>query len=439
MYFMKSKLLLSAITTVAAAAVVIGGTTAFFGDTETAQANVTTAGSVTLGITNITHTYNGDLGNAPIYNDNGVSFTLDDIKPLDNGSIDYQILNGANEAYVCARVTETGNAENTLVNPEVDLGDTGPAGELQNFLSFKFGTETGTLSTIGGQWQSVGMVSPAAPTNSAINYCFGEYDGGGNCALGAGDENIAQTDSVTMDLDFYAVQTRNNPDFTCADLNNVTVTSANLAVTSGDVVADPTKWLFYNDTNDTVMPLNQFAPAGANDIVPWTGSNGAAYMKLDVAGARYNIATYQFASTPAASITSLKYRVYDASASAQTPFLNFNVSFDGVDGWQKRLVQVPGTAGNPAVPANTWTTVDAIAGGATMWTWSGYVANGNMWPDGNTNEYRSWSDLLAAFPNMKVRDTDSFFGIRVGHPGPLGEESYVDWVEFNGQTYDFTY
>jgi hypothetical protein len=112
--------------------------------------------------------------------------------------------------------------------------------------------------------------------------------------------------------------------------------------------------------------------------------------------------------------------------------LNFNIDFDGSDTWQRRLVQIP-----DSVPANTWVEVDALA---DTWTLSG----GN-WPVGvNTvapfsgATPRSWNDILADYPNAALRTTDSFFGIRVGHPGPIGEESYVDWVEFDGVKYDFT-
>lgn len=208
-----------------AAAVIVGGTGAFFSDTETSSGNVFTAGSVTIEINDLAHNYNGDAGNAPIFDTigDGFSFSLTDLKPLDGGNVEYTLDNGENEAYVCAMVEETGNNENTVLEPETAAGDTSDDGagfgELGDLLSFKFGTESGTLEDISGMWQSLGVVAANNPTNSVIDYCFGVYDGI-NCVL---DEsaayNVAQTDGLTADVHFYAVQTRNNPDFECSDLN----------------------------------------------------------------------------------------------------------------------------------------------------------------------------------------------------------------------------
>jgi hypothetical protein len=189
-------------------------------------------------------------------------------------------------------------------------------------------------------------------------------------------------------------------------------------------------------------PPDQLAGKQVKELVVTDGvkmilDDGSTLTGTYTGDPRYNIATYQFAGTQLSAITSLKYRVYDASASGEKPFLNFNVSFDGVDNWQQRLVHVPGASTNPTVPVNTWTEVDALNGGAAMYTWSNFVNNGNQWPDGNTDQYRSLNDLIAQFPSIQIRTTDSFFGIRVGHPGPIGEENYVDSVEFNGVTYEF--
>jgi hypothetical protein len=193
------------------------------------------------------------------------------------------------------------------------------------------------------------------------------------------------------------------------------------------------------------MTINEFGGSdGENEIRTGPEGRDSAAMVLHEAAARYNIATYQFASTDLTTLSTLKYTVYDASASSQTPFLNFNVSFDGNDNWQRRLVHVPGASTNDGVPVNTWTEVDAIDGGDAMWTWSYYAGNGNVWPaqpganlpDPNA-QYQKWSDLVAAYPSLQILDTDSFFGVRVGHPGPDAEESYVDSIEFNGTVYDF--
>ncbi len=213
---------------------------------------------------------------------------------------------------------------------------------------------------------------------------------------------------------------------------NIKVTANSLALSIQDVINNPSKWLFYNDTNDTVMTLNQFSGSGGiNDIVLGPGSTGSAQMLLHDATGRYNIATYKYKDVKLSSITTLKYRIYDSSVSTETPYLHFNVDFVNNDTWQGRLVQIP-----TGVVANTWTTVDALSG---MWI----KTNGN-WPAGNVSNgsilgstARTWADIVADYPNAETRSTDSFFGVRVGHPGPAGENSYVDWIQFNSEVTDF--
>jgi hypothetical protein len=263
---------------------------------------------------------------------------------------------------------------------------------------------------------------------------------------------MTQTDSLTADLSFYIEQARNNSGFTCPSIEGFTpdqrsvVTEDDLATTFSELIANPNAWLFHNDSNNAnfVMGINQFGTSGGvNEFVTGPGGVGAAkfvlddgtdplYIGLNIGNPRYNIATYQYKDVKLADIDSLKYRIYDASVSSLTPYLHFNVDFDNSDTWQRRLVQVP-----TGVAANTWTTVDALAG---IWTYSG-----PFWPAGlvdNTGTTpgttgRTWADILANYPNAETRSTDSFFGIRVGHPGPIGEVSYVDWVEFDGEVTDF--
>ncbi len=370
-------------------------------------------------------------------------------------------------------VTETANNDNGINDPESDAGDSTDGvgnGELGDFLNFKFGANSGSLSAISGMWQTVGTAAPNAPTASGFEYCFGEFDGSGACVLGTADDNLAQTDSLTADVEFYAVQTRNNADFRCSDLNGGStdpndgevngasvevITTEDLASSLSEVENDPTSWFFYNDTNDSVMTQNEFtATGGANKLVAFAGSvNGAAYMKLDngtdpiayqgsqVGKPRYNIATARFGGVALSSITDLMYRVYDDSVSSQTPFLHFNVDFDGSNTFQGRLVQVPGTAGNAGVPVDTWTQVDAIGTGDVMWTWSRFDSIGGVWPaqtgtafTNDTDRYQTWDDILAAYPSI---ETLGFLGVRVGHPGPIAEESYVDSIQFNNTVYQF--
>lgn len=221
--------------------------------------------------------------------------------------------------------------------------------------------------------------------------------------------------------------------------------NATVVVTSEDLEDDKVaaatnkKWFFYNDENDTVdNTLGSFVE-GSGDAPEGEGS-----VQIGVSGTqRRNLATYQFAGTALEDITALKYSTYNASATNpgslnRSGYLQFNVSFDGNNTWQRRLVHLPSQ--NGTVQQDTWQEWDAAADDA-QWTWSGFAANGNKWPDGNTNAYRSWSDLLVAFPQIQVRDTDAFMGIRVGEPYADGYVENLDAFVFGTAakttTFDF--
>ncbi len=225
------------------------------------------------------------------------------------------------------------------------------------------------------------------------------------------------------------------------------VNQIDLATSTAGVIANPTSWFFYNDTNDTIMTIDQFSGnSGQNHMELVAGEEGAK-MTLDTGvDPRYNIATFQFGDV-LSTISSLKFRVYDGTADSDTPFLHFNVDFATTTitgGFQSRLVMVPGVGGNAALSPATWTTVDGL--GTAMWTWSG-LANGpdktaatgddNKWPDGNANAYRSWNDIVAAFPAAKLLSPGSFLGVRTGQPGPAAATNFVSSIEFDGTTYNF--
>jgi len=227
------KMILSGGMLVFAAAVVVGGTGAFFSDTETSTGNVFTAGSVDITIDNLVHDYYSDgeqnPGPKPIFTREGISFTLDDLKPLDYGDVEYTLGNDTNDAIVCVMVEETGNAENGRIDPEREAGDTTGSltntdaglGELQDFMSFDFDGQNGALADIAGQWFSVGDLDSGNTLGAAVGYCFGDYNNDGGCVETSNptDVNVAQTDSMTADIIFKAVQKRNNPDFSCDDWN----------------------------------------------------------------------------------------------------------------------------------------------------------------------------------------------------------------------------
>jgi predicted ribosomally synthesized peptide with SipW-like signal peptide len=498
------KILYSAASIVFIGVLAYSATGAFFSDTETSTGNVFAAGDIDLQIDNESYVTNtaGTLvasqNNSWSISDltNQLFFSFADVKPGDIGEDTISIHVGSNDAYACMAADITATPENTLVDPETDAGDAGPAlgdnGELQNYLNFVFWNDDGDNVYETGESQITQLVGPAssifngawAPigTTSVLmgnttNYvakawCVGgltpnplSQDGlgktGSNGPLvrgtgftcsGVGNQNDAQTDGITMDVSFYAVQARNNNQFSCSSLPPFVGESDEeelvVEVNQNDLGVEG--WFFYNDTNDTVMTIDQFAAQnGQNHMDSVAGEEGAK-MTLDTnPNPRYNIATAQFGGTLLNTISALNFRVYDATADGDTPFLQFNVDFATSTvgaGYQGRLTMQPGSSTNPPLAAATWTTVDAINGGNAMWTWSKFAvgpdliaatADDNRWPDGNTNQYRSWNSIITSIPTAKLLTPGTFFGVRTGQPGPAGATNFVSSINFDGTTYNF--
>lgn len=407
-------------------------------------------------------------------------FNFTDVKPGDEGENTISLHVDSNDAYACVDVSLTANDDMSSNEPELEAGDTPNTGSLfdgelaqnMNFFAwsdwgatpgFQGDTDPGegdniwqagepqlfsngfgpAIDVLDGESYTLADSNTGALVGGSVSYiglawCAGDFTinaPGDITCDGAGMGNETQTDSMVANIAFRIEQARNNENFSCGDIppasTDVQVGEIDLALSFPDILADPTSWFFYNDSNDTIMGIDQFAPTGENHMEAVDGAVGAKMLLAD-AGSRYNIATYQFTATPLASISTLRYRIYDASVSGETPYLHFNIDFDNSDTWQRRLVQIP-----DGVVVNTWTEVDALA---DTWTISG----GN-WPVGTTENGstpgstpKTWANILAEYPTAALRTTDSFFGIRVGHPGPAGEEGYVDWIEFDGVKYDFS-
>jgi predicted ribosomally synthesized peptide with SipW-like signal peptide len=424
-------------------------------------------------------------------------FNFADVKPADQGEDTVSLHIDNNPAYACVYIKTTGNNENGVNDPESKAGDTTldpNGGELaQNINVFAWldngattseasTTEAGdniweagepvlqspvALSTLGATTTlaladastGTGPLGTTTTSHIGLAWCAGTITinaPGSYTCDGSTMGNNTQTDSATSTVSFYVVQARNNADFLCSAPTKITqndlFTGSRVdAKASGD-------WFFYNDTNDSIMTPDQFSTTGGQNHIGTTDGVDGALMTLDAgtdAGAyanhigqpRYNIATYQFASTSLSSITALGYRVFDATNDSDVPFLNFNVDFNGSDSWQNRLVYVPGVSGNPVVPVGSWTVVDALQGGNAMWCWSGMSGcsgSASAWPTQtgtaftNPNAtYQKWSDILAAYPGIQTRGSDSWFGVRVGEPGPAAASATIDWIKFNNTTYDF--
>lgn len=259
----------------AIAVVVVGATGAFFSDTETSTGNIFTAGAIDLGLDNVSYlngvlhegtswllTYDLDDTNGPYF-----FFNFDDIKPGDWGEDTISLHVNNNDAWVCADVTLTSDNENDVVEPEADLSDTGPDGELASHVTFIWWADDGDNvleddETVlpGGPLGVLGVGGTATVTIADANnniftgqsndplvsftegsepteiiryigkaWCFGTLTptpvpagegvnptvASGFSCDGEGENNITQTDSMTADISFRAVQSRNNESFLC--------------------------------------------------------------------------------------------------------------------------------------------------------------------------------------------------------------------------------
>ncbi len=191
------------------------------------------------------------------------------------------------------------------------------------------------------------------------------------------------------------------------------VQAANLTAPAGG------GWLFYDDNTDTYNNT----PGVLGSFVTGPGApplgSGSAQIALP-SGGRTNLATYQFTGTPLESITRLEFTARTDTVAAP-PYLVFNVDFNLSDTWQSRLIFTP-----PGVLANTWQTFDAINGGAAVWHYSG-----TNWPvtGGSGSSPKTWNQILADYPNARIRVTDAHLGIRSGYPGPA-ETNNIDSLVF---------
>jgi hypothetical protein len=195
-------------------------------------------------------------------------------------------------------------------------------------------------------------------------------------------------------------------------------------------------WFFYNDETDTID--NTLGTFVAGPATPPLGSGSA---QISVIGTqRRNLATYRFSGTPLADITELRFSTYNPSAgnpgsSNRSAYLQFNVDFDGSDTWQRRLVYVPSR--NGTVIQDQWQEWDAISSGNALWTYSG-----STWPGGGSGgTAKTWSQILAQYPGVRIRVSDSWLGMRVGEPYPDGYTENLDAFELstagNEQIFDF--
>ena len=196
-------------------------------------------------------------------------FSFEDVKPGDYGEDTISVHVGSNDAWMCAAARLTDDTDQTCTEPELSDDPacvaTDTDGELDDILNFAFWVDDGDnvyepVNTVGdgsaetvflggslGNINDAGQVALADANGGAFGnnpvpgggtvfigkiWCAGnlvstnlEQDGSGEVISpltgtgftcdGALVNNAAQTDRVEGDMQFYAVQARNNAEFTC--------------------------------------------------------------------------------------------------------------------------------------------------------------------------------------------------------------------------------
>lgn len=276
---MQRIILSSALITLVVGALAYGGTNAFFSDTETSVANVFTAGAIDLTVDNESY-YNGLLNLETSWEATDLTierfFDFNDVKPDDYGEDTISLHVATNDAYLCANVTLTSDDDNSQTEPESLVDPDGlESGELAELINFLWWADDGDnvleddeMVISSGNFAELGVgstypltladsdeniwtgIGGPVPGNETLYigkaWCFGELgtapipqDGSGDLMSPAGDNddndeagepedggitcdgtqlgNESQTDSLTADIVFEAVQARHNADFQCEE------------------------------------------------------------------------------------------------------------------------------------------------------------------------------------------------------------------------------
>ncbi len=271
---MKKIILSTALIIFVGGVMTLGSTGAFFSDRETSRGNTFTAGAIDLKIDNHSY-YNGVLSTTTTWELKDLTtidkfFNFLDLKPGDVGEDTISLHVDTNDAYLCANVKLTSNDDNIPNEPELlDDANTGPGlGELASEVIFVWWADdgdnvleddenvisegpVGSLGLMGSTtvaladsetniWTGQGGPVPGEETlYIGKAWCFGDIsqspliqDGlgstsprtpanstGGILCDGSALGNETQTDSLTADVIFTAVQSRNNPGYLCVPRN----------------------------------------------------------------------------------------------------------------------------------------------------------------------------------------------------------------------------
>lgn len=179
-------------------------------------------------------------------------FNFSDIKPGDygEGTVGLKVLN--NDAWACVTISNLHNSENILTDPEMKAGDTtvGPdGGELAQYLNVTAWLDDGdNIWEYGEPLLFKNIYGPVSDVFNKKTYALADATTGfgpmkANVAKyiafkwcagtmtvnqtnytimcdGNGMGDMAQSDSVTADISFYAEASKNNSGFICRGIYN---------------------------------------------------------------------------------------------------------------------------------------------------------------------------------------------------------------------------
>ncbi|MBN2094276.1 MAG: hypothetical protein JW740_02850 [Candidatus Zambryskibacteria bacterium] len=215
-------------------ALVLGATGAFFSDTETSTGNTFTAGAIDLKIDSECSYNDGNPGTCGEWSLKDLDPTSDkffdfsDIKPGDFGENTISLHVYDNDAYLCAEVSSLESLDNGQTEPEALVDNDGLEGELDDEMVWTIWRDDG----VGDDYEACNnilndgevILAEGAPTEGVLTLydsSTGALPGDTTTCLGvswslpAESENITQTDILTADISFTAVQSRNNDNFVC--------------------------------------------------------------------------------------------------------------------------------------------------------------------------------------------------------------------------------
>lgn len=221
------------------AALAIGGTIAYFSDAETSTDNTLQAGSLDLKVGD-TCSYNGQVLSECTWEETDLKgqlfFNYQDIKPGDFGENTLSLEIEDNPGWVCAAVNNVKNFENGCNDPEKKKDQTcdNPGknqGELQDNLHLTiwrdydcendfdgddyYIVKDARIPDQGGQWSIADSTTKNGPLPGKIKVCLGVAWKVPNAV-----SNVIQGDSLSGDIIFNAVQSKNNDSFQCATSSN---------------------------------------------------------------------------------------------------------------------------------------------------------------------------------------------------------------------------